>query len=171
VTVYGRFGDVVVPIRYGTVLDVEGLERRSPDRKDWEALERLSYVVVRHDDGRESLYHWAYLRADGGAHEIGAIVDAWPRPFTGADFDGALQVHGPLGIAVEVNYPRSTGGDRVWVAGTVIGRTKTALRVETSEGPSAAFSKSDARRWLRWPARAIAIADATASTKPSGVTP
>jgi hypothetical protein len=69
-TIYGRTGDVVTIVRVGTLDDVQTLERRTPDKMDRDAIEFGSYLVVRQDDGKERLYHEAYLRADGGSLEI-----------------------------------------------------------------------------------------------------
>ena len=69
-TIYGRTGDVVTVIRRGKLDDVQKLEGRKPDKKDREAVKNDGFVVVRHEDGKEALYHLAFLRADGGSLEI-----------------------------------------------------------------------------------------------------
>ena len=74
--IYGRFGDTVTLVRKGTLEDVQGLDRRKPDKKDREAVTAGSYVVVRQDDGKERLYHQAFLRADDGAQEISKAIEA-----------------------------------------------------------------------------------------------
>lgn len=68
--IYARFGDEVTVVRYGTVDDVVKLDGRKPDKQDREAVANRSYVVVRFVDGKERLYHQAFLRADGGSLEI-----------------------------------------------------------------------------------------------------
>jgi hypothetical protein len=73
--IYGRCGQPVTIKRIGTLDDVKRLENRRPDKQDRLAVESGSYVVVE-DDGTERLYHQAFLRADEGAREIGAAVDA-----------------------------------------------------------------------------------------------
>ena len=78
--IYGRFGDQVEIVRTAVLSDVKRLEGRKPDRQDHDALENGSYVVVRSlDDKRERLYHQAYLRADGGAVEIGNALEEADR--------------------------------------------------------------------------------------------
>ncbi len=59
----------------GTLDDVKTLDQRKPDKQDRAAVESGGYVVVREEDGRERLYHQAYMRADGGAREIGAAIE------------------------------------------------------------------------------------------------
>lgn len=73
--IYGRFGQPVTIIRVAILDDVKKLDGRRPDKQDREALKHGSYVVVR-DDDKERLYHQAFLRADGGAREIGDAIDA-----------------------------------------------------------------------------------------------
>lgn len=75
-TVYGRTGDVVVIRRLAVLEDVKVLERREPDAQDLEALENGSYVVVVQDDGKERLYHQAFLRATDGSVEISKVLGA-----------------------------------------------------------------------------------------------
>ena len=77
--VYGRFGNRVTIQRMATIDDVKKLDGRKPDKQDRDALKNHSYVVVSEEDGRLRLYHQAFLRADDGAREIGAIVDACLR--------------------------------------------------------------------------------------------
>ena len=68
--IYGRTGDVVTIVRRGILADVEKLDGRKPDKQDRAAIRSRSYVVVRRTDGKEQLYHHAFLRADGGSLEI-----------------------------------------------------------------------------------------------------
>lgn len=79
-TIYGRSGEPVTIVRWGTLEDVQKLDGRKPDKTDREAIAHDSYLVVRFADGKEQLYHQAYLRADGAAQEIAAVRDALPRP-------------------------------------------------------------------------------------------
>lgn len=75
--IYGRFGNQVVIQRLAVLGDVKRLEGRKPDKQDREALENDSYVIVTEvDTGTERLYHQAFLRADSGSVEIGAVIDA-----------------------------------------------------------------------------------------------
>ena len=74
-TIYGRFRDVVTIKRLATIEDVETLEGRKVDDRDLEALENGSYVVVEQDDGKENVYHQAFLRASGGSVEISEVID------------------------------------------------------------------------------------------------
>jgi len=73
--IYGRFGNPVTIKRRGTLDDVRKLDGRKPDKQDREALALGSYVVVE-CDGKERLYHLAFLRADGGIREIDAAMEA-----------------------------------------------------------------------------------------------
>lgn len=68
--IYGRFGDPVTILRAGTLEDVKTLDKRKPDKQDQENVANRGYVVIRQDDGKERLYHLAYLRADNGFAEI-----------------------------------------------------------------------------------------------------
>jgi hypothetical protein len=74
--IYGRVGQRVVIQRLGTLNDVRELDKRKPDKQDREAVKLHAYVVVSESDYRLRLYHVAFLRADDGAREIGAVVDA-----------------------------------------------------------------------------------------------
>lgn len=74
--IYGRTGNKVTIQRMAKLEDVKALEGRKPDKQDREAIANESYVVVSDDDGKLRLYHLAFLRADNGAVEIGAVVDA-----------------------------------------------------------------------------------------------
>jgi hypothetical protein len=74
--VYGRVGQRVTIQRLGTLADVRQLDKRKPDKQDRDAVKLNAYVVVSEDDGTLRLYHVAFLRADNGAREIGAIIDA-----------------------------------------------------------------------------------------------
>jgi hypothetical protein len=74
--IYGRFGDEVKIVRMGTLDDIRRLDGRKPDKHDREALRSKSYVVVRHGDGKEQLYHQAFLLADEGSREISRAVEA-----------------------------------------------------------------------------------------------
>jgi hypothetical protein len=75
-TIYGRFGDEVAIVRIGTLADVKSLDKRKPNKQDRDAVDNMSYVVVRQNDGTERLYHQAFMRATGGSVEIGAALDA-----------------------------------------------------------------------------------------------
>jgi hypothetical protein len=74
--IYGRFGNRVTIVRRAVLADVKNLDNRKPDKQDRDALKNSSYVVVRDDDGREKLYHLAFLRADGGSREITEAIVA-----------------------------------------------------------------------------------------------
>lgn len=77
--IYGRVGQRVIIQRLGTLKDVSKLDGRKPDKQDREAVKLNAYVVVseaERDDGKLRLYHIAFLRADDGAREIGAVIDA-----------------------------------------------------------------------------------------------
>lgn len=73
--IYGRTGEPVTIKRRAVLADVEKLDGRKPDKQDREALKNDSYVVVE-SDGKERLYHQAYLRADRGWIEILESLDA-----------------------------------------------------------------------------------------------
>lgn len=77
--IYGRFGDRVIIQRLATIEDVKELDKRKPDKQDREAIENNSYVVVSDEDGDLRLYHQAFMRADGGSVEIGAVIEACLR--------------------------------------------------------------------------------------------
>lgn len=73
--IYGRFGVEVKILRRAVLEDVQKCDRRKPDKQDREALNAGSYWIVdfvgtKERDGKERLYHLAYLRADGGFSEI-----------------------------------------------------------------------------------------------------
>lgn len=68
--IYGRFGNPLTILRLGTIDDVQRLAGRKPDQRDRDAVASHSYLVCREEDGTESLYHQAYMRADGGSLEI-----------------------------------------------------------------------------------------------------
>jgi hypothetical protein len=69
--IYGRFGDSLTLVRKAVLADVKALDGRSPDAKDRQNLANGAYVVARaEDNGKEYLYHLAYLRADNGLAEI-----------------------------------------------------------------------------------------------------
>lgn len=74
--IYGRAGQRVVIQRLATQEDVRKLEGRKPDKRDKDALKLNALVVASEPDDELSLYHIAFLRADHGAAEIGAVVDA-----------------------------------------------------------------------------------------------
>ena len=74
--IYGRFGDRVEIVRSALLGDIERLEGRKPDQQDRDAYQAGSYVVVRQDDGRERVYHQAFMRADGGSLEITKALQA-----------------------------------------------------------------------------------------------
>lgn len=142
--IYDRWGNPVALLRYATATDVQKLERRKPDKTDQAALENNSYVIIQAANGAEQLLHQAYLKADGGAVEIAAVIDLWPRPFTAADFKRIGR-----GVVLECCPPASTN----WRSAVVVSRTKTTLHVDVSGGApqSFSFSASDAKKWLRWP--------------------
>lgn len=73
--IYGRCGQVVTIKRMGKLEDVRALDGRKPDKQDRQAVDDGCYVVV-DDEGKERLYHQAFLRADDGAREIGAAIEA-----------------------------------------------------------------------------------------------
>jgi hypothetical protein len=73
--IYSQWGGEVKIVRLGTLEDVKTLDYRKPDKRDREAVKLGSYVVARSvEDGKERLYHLAYLRADGGAKTIDAAI-------------------------------------------------------------------------------------------------
>jgi hypothetical protein len=74
--IYGRTGDPVTIKRLAVLDDVKRLDGRRPDKQDRAAIENGSYVVVVQADGKERLYHQAFLRADDGGREIGRAIDA-----------------------------------------------------------------------------------------------
>lgn len=74
--IYGRFGNPLTIVRMGTLDDVKTLDQRKPDKQDRAVVEAGGYVVVREEGGKERLYHQAYMRADGGAREIGEALEA-----------------------------------------------------------------------------------------------
>lgn len=81
--VYGRVGQRVVIQRLATLADVQKLDNRKPDKRDRERIKQHCLVVVtdtmlQAETGGDALrlYDIAFLRADDGAREIGAIVDA-----------------------------------------------------------------------------------------------
>lgn len=135
-------------VRYATLEDVRELEGRPPDSQDLAAVEAGGYVVVRDAGGTERLYHQAYLRADGGAREIADVVDTWPRSFTDVDFDRAATRE-----VVEYHLAQPDGGRR-WVRTVVVARTRSTIRVQVTGGRQFSIWRSQARRDLRWPARA-----------------
>lgn len=73
--IYGRFGVEVRIKRRAVIEDVKRCDNRKPDKQDREAIAAGSYWIVdfvgtKGRDGRDRLYHLAYLRADGGISEI-----------------------------------------------------------------------------------------------------
>jgi hypothetical protein len=75
--IYGRFGDTLTLVRRAVLADVKALDGRSPDAKDLQNLAHGTYVVARaEDNGKEYLYHLAYLHADNGLAEIETALDA-----------------------------------------------------------------------------------------------
>lgn len=75
--IYGRFGDELTLVRRGTLADVQNLDGRTPDDRDRQNIEHGVYVVARaNDNGKEYLYHLAYLRADDGIAEIETALNA-----------------------------------------------------------------------------------------------
>lgn len=73
--IYGRTGQAVTILRVGTLEDVKKLDGRKPDKQDKHNVKYGGYVVAL-DDGKERLYHQAFLRADNGAVEIGRAIEA-----------------------------------------------------------------------------------------------
>jgi hypothetical protein len=74
--IYGRFGNIVTIVRRGTLADVKTFDHRSADKYDRQHVKSKSYVIVKDaEDGRESLYHLAYLRADDGSKEIDQAIE------------------------------------------------------------------------------------------------
>jgi NAD(P)H-flavin reductase len=71
--IYGRAGGEVTILRTAILADVKRLESRNPDKQDKDAIKAGSYVVVKLH-GVERLYHQAFLRASGGALEIGTTT-------------------------------------------------------------------------------------------------
>lgn len=145
--IYDRWGTPVTLLRYATADDVQRLENRKPDKTDRAAIEGHCYIVCQNQDHNrdEFVSHQAYLRADGAAAEIGAVIDAWPRPFTAADFKR-------VGRGVELEGCPSACGD--WRPAVIVSRTATTLRVDVqfdNVAQSYSFSAADAKRFLRWP--------------------
>jgi hypothetical protein len=78
--IYGRGGHPVTIKRLAVLSDIRALDFREPDKRDRDALESGSYVVVhvkyKRFDEADLLYHLAFLRADGGSREITAAIHA-----------------------------------------------------------------------------------------------
>ena len=74
--IYGRTGDKVTIKRHAVLADVKKLDGRKPDKQDRDALANGSYIVVERSDGKEQLYHQAFLRADDGSREITRAIEA-----------------------------------------------------------------------------------------------
>lgn len=74
--IFGRFGDPLTVVRVASLDDVRPLSGRKPDKQDRSAIESGSYLVCRDEDGKELLYHQAFMRADGGSREIAAAIEA-----------------------------------------------------------------------------------------------
>jgi hypothetical protein len=151
-TIYGRSGEPVTIVRWGTLDDVQKLDGRKPDKTDRAAIANDSYLVVRFDDdGTEQLYHQAYLRADGGAQEIAVARDALPRPLTKEMFSSL-----PAGTAVEHHAICADG--RRWIPATIAGRSagKMVLRIAITRADGSIFEMalplSDAMKTVRVPA-------------------
>lgn len=87
--IYGRFGNKLAIKRLAVLADVERLDDRKPDQVDRHAIENGSYLVCIDEDGRERLYHQAFMRADGGAAEIARAVEALPGQPTPSSKEGA----------------------------------------------------------------------------------
>ena len=74
--IYSRFGEECKITRVAKLADVSKLDNRKPDKQDRDALKNGSYVVVQFSDGKERLYHQAFLRADRGSLEITEAIAA-----------------------------------------------------------------------------------------------
>lgn len=81
--IYGRVGRRVIIQRLAKLEDVQPLDGRKPDKQDRERIKINCLVVVtdtmlQEETGGDALrlYDIAFLRADDGAREIGAVIDA-----------------------------------------------------------------------------------------------
>ena len=75
-TIYGRWGQEVTVVRTAVLADVELLTGTKPDQQDRDALKLGSYVVTQNvDTAKMVLHHLAFMRADGGAVEIGKATE------------------------------------------------------------------------------------------------
>lgn len=73
--IYGRCLNKLTITRHAVLADVQRLTKRRPDKQDREAIKNGSYVVVKEADGKEDLYHLAFLRADNGLVEISETIE------------------------------------------------------------------------------------------------
>jgi hypothetical protein len=74
-SIYGRCGQEVKILRMAALADVKKLDNRKADKHDKERIKLGMYIVVE-DDGKERLYDYCYLRADGACHEIDKAIEA-----------------------------------------------------------------------------------------------
>ena len=149
-TIYGRSGAPVTIVRWATLGDVQKLDGRKPDKTDRQAIANDSYLVVRFADGKEQLYHQAYLRADGGAQEIGVARDVLPRPLT-------KELFGSLSVGALVEHLAVCADGKRWVPARVAGRSsgKSVIRIGITRSDESvyeiALSVSDAMKTVRVP--------------------
>jgi hypothetical protein len=79
-TIYGRFGDALTIVRRAVEADVQKFNGQKADDRDRQALANDQYFIVKYaDNGKEDLYHIGYLKADNGAQEIMAAIEALPK--------------------------------------------------------------------------------------------
>jgi hypothetical protein len=71
--IYGRCGQEVKILRKAVLADVKKLDNRKPDKQDRERI-KLGCLVVIDDGGKERLYDYVYLRADGACQEIDKAI-------------------------------------------------------------------------------------------------
>lgn len=142
--IYDRCGDRITMLRYASEDDVFRCEGRKPDKTDRTQLDQLSYVVVEYQDTKkEAVFHITYLKADGGAQEIDAVMETWPRPFTKSDID-----HTSSGLVIQLKRPSW----QEWKDAKVVKCLKTTISVEVDGHPAPyAIRTSEARHQLRWP--------------------
>lgn len=84
--IYDRFGFAVKILRLAQPQDFRKIERRKPDKRDFEAMNLEAVVIVTDvasPNGKtmpgpepENLIHIAFLRADGGLGEIQDAIKA-----------------------------------------------------------------------------------------------
>lgn len=75
--IYGRFGHKLTIERMAVIGDVKRFTGWRPCQRDREAIGNGLYVVVKRiDDGKQDLYHLAFLKADGGLGEIQDAIEA-----------------------------------------------------------------------------------------------
>ncbi len=74
--IYSRWGSIINPVRMATEADVKTLDKRKPDKHDRERIRLGMFVVATSADEKknvdfvERIHEVAWLRADGGIHEI-----------------------------------------------------------------------------------------------------